>query len=99
MANQEAFAAGLAIGKNKARSGGFGGRPKASPQPVRQITTSDNQVLTPSSSLKSYKKGGRVRRTGPAMLHKGERVLTRKEARTYAKKRGKKVARRKVGKE
>lgn len=32
-----------------------------------------------------YKHGGRVRRTGMAKLHKGERVLTRKQAKKYGK--------------
>lgn len=31
-----------------------------------------------------FKKGGRVRKTGLAKVHKGERVLTRKQARKYA---------------
>ena len=31
-------------------------------------------------SLPKYKKGGKVKKTGPAVLHKGERVLTKKQA-------------------
>ena len=39
----------------------------------------------------SYRKGGKVKHTGPAKLHKGERVLTAKQARKYEKrKRGSK---------
>ena len=38
----------------------------------------------------SYKRGGKVKRTGPAKLHKGERVLTKRQAKKYAKKRGRK---------
>ena len=34
--------------------------------------------------IDSYKKGGPVRRTGPAKLHKGERVLTVKQAKKPA---------------
>lgn len=30
--------------------------------------------------LPSFKKGGKVKKSGPAILHKGERVLTRKQA-------------------
>lgn len=48
--------------------------------------------LTDSSSssmgLASYKKGGKVERTGPAKLHKGERVLNRKQTKKYDRKRG-----------
>lgn len=38
----------------------------------------------------SYKRGGKVKRTGPAKLHKGERVLTKRQAKKYDKKRGSK---------
>jgi hypothetical protein len=38
----------------------------------------------------TYKHGGKVRRTGKARVHKGERVLTRKQARKYDRKRGRK---------
>jgi hypothetical protein len=33
-------------------------------------------------ALPSYKKGGKVKKTGVAKLHKGERVLTAKQAKT-----------------
>ena len=32
----------------------------------------------------TYKRGGRVKRTGPAMVHRGERVLTARQARKPA---------------
>lgn len=35
------------------------------------------------SGEESYKRGGRVRRTGLARVHKGERVLTVKQAKRY----------------
>lgn len=38
----------------------------------------------------SYKRGGKVKRTGMAKVHKGERVLTTKQSRKYAGKRGRK---------
>lgn len=34
--------------------------------------------------LKGYKKGGKVKKTGPALLHKGERVLTVKQTKKPA---------------
>jgi hypothetical protein len=40
-----------------------------------------------ASDIASYKRGGRVRKTGKAKLHKGEKVLTRRQARRYAAKR------------
>ena len=38
----------------------------------------------------SYKKGGKVRKTGKAQVHKGERVLNRKQTRKYERKRSSK---------
>jgi len=35
------------------------------------------------AAAKGYKRGGRVRRTGIAKVHKGERVLTVKQAKRY----------------
>lgn len=37
----------------------------------------------PIADPSSYSKGGMVRRSGMAKVHKGERVLTRKQARRY----------------
>lgn len=34
-----------------------------------------------------YKKGGKVKKTGPAIVHKGERVLTKKQAKKFNQKR------------
>ena len=34
----------------------------------------------PMESMPSYKRGGKVKKTGPAKLHKGERVLTKRQA-------------------
>lgn len=33
-----------------------------------------------------YKRGGKVKRTGMARVHRGERVLTKKQAKKYEKK-------------
>ena len=37
----------------------------------------------------SFKKGGKVKKTGLAKVHKGERVLTKKQNKRYMKSRGK----------
>jgi hypothetical protein len=37
----------------------------------------------PRRQFKSYRRGGKVSRTGIARLHKGELVLTRKQAKQY----------------
>lgn len=40
--------------------------------------------------ISSYKRGGKVRRTGLARLHKNERVLTAKQAKRYKSRGGRK---------
>ena len=50
----------------------------------------------PSVDLPKYKKGGKVKKTGLALVHKGERVLTKKQAaKPVIKKAVKKVSKRK----
>lgn len=44
----------------------------------------------PAAYPTSYKKGGKVKKTGLALVHKGERVLTKKQASKSGKKIGKK---------
>ena len=39
--------------------------------------------------LARFKKGGMVKKTGMAKVHKGERVLTKKQNKRYSKMRGK----------
>lgn len=92
MANVDAFNAGF--------DAGMGGKPKAGPKkptkPVKQISTSSGQQLTPSAPMaakpNAYKKGGKVRKTGIALVHKGERVLTAKQAKKHKKSHSKMVA-------
>lgn len=45
-------------------------------------------------SAGSFKRGGKVKKTGLAKVHKGERVLTKKQAEKLAKKAPKKMAKR-----
>jgi hypothetical protein len=42
----------------------------------------------PAAQPNSYKKGGKVRKTGVAKVHKGERVLTKKQTKKFDKKGG-----------
>lgn len=55
----------------------------------RETGKNPTELLGPSQKLrqeleekglKGFKRGGRVKKTGPAKLHKGERVLTAKTA-------------------
>ena len=86
MANVDAFLSGWDMG-----SKGDSKRPKQKKQPkdVKQITTSDGQTLTPLP-LKGYHKGGKVKKTGPARLKKGEVVLTASQAKAVLRKGGNK---------
>lgn len=43
-----------------------------------------------SGSTQSFKRGGKVKRTGLARVHKGERVLTRAQAKRYKRRGGSK---------
>jgi hypothetical protein len=44
-------------------------------------------TVTESADTDSYKRGGKVRKTGLAKVHKGERVLTKAQAKRYKHKR------------
>ena len=87
MANDDAWASGWAQGSGAAQKrkdkkdyqSEFGGS-KKKVKPLKQVTTSDGQTLTPSEPLKAYHKGGKVKKTGPAILKKNEIVLTAKQA-------------------
>jgi hypothetical protein len=83
MANVDTFNEGWDLGSKQK---GTGEKHKNTPKPVGQVTTSDGQTLYPSAPLKYYKKGGKVKKTGPAYIHKGERVLTAKQDKKYSKK-------------
>ena len=44
-------------------------------------------TVTESADTDSYKRGGKVRKTGLAKVHKGERVLAKAQAKRYKHKR------------
>jgi hypothetical protein len=52
-----------------------------------KVTAAD-EMGAETSGVPSYKKGGKVRKTGLARLHKGERVLNKSQAKRYSKTRG-----------
>ncbi len=71
MANSEAFQSGLELGAgdvNKAKK----------KSPVSDPAMGGSGVES-SAKLTAYHKGGRVKKTGPAVLKKGEEVLTAKQ--------------------
>ena len=57
---------------NISRSESIGGK-----QELPSITA--GSIMSPKT-LPRYKKGGKVKKTGPAIVHKGEQVLTKKQA-------------------
>lgn len=72
-------------GKNKGEGGGLiqklGGmfrKSSSKSDPILMDSTEGN-MADPSG----YKKGGKVKKTGMAKVHKNERILTRKQARKY----------------
>jgi len=84
MANADAFNSGF-----DAATGGKSKKTKKQPKDVKKITTDDGDTLYPSASVnsavpKGFKKGGKVKKTGVALVHKGERVLTAKQAKKKA---------------
>lgn len=68
---------------------------EADASPKQKKTETPNQDLgsnikkrraAEKDAMKEYKKGGKVAKTGPAKLHKGERVLTTKQTKKLDKK-------------
>ncbi len=55
-------------------------------QNVLGSPTASNRGRNSGFKLDSYKKGGKVKKTGLAKLHKGELVLTKKQAKKLKKK-------------
>ena len=49
----------------------------------------DETGYSPSGEPFSFKRGGKVRKTGLAKVHKGEVVLTKRQAKSHRKSRGK----------
>ncbi len=45
----------------------------------------DTKSLNDKSAMPSFKRGGKVKKTGPAKLHRGERVLTAKQNQSMRK--------------
>ena len=86
MANVDAFNEGF-----DAATGGKSNKSKKHTKDVKKITTDDGDTLYPSASVnsavpKGFKKGGKVKKTGKALVHRGEYVLTAKQAKKYGKK-------------
>ena len=77
MANADVFSDGFDAGQGKKKS-----KSKGKSDLLQQPTPTN--VANPGQ----YKKGGKVKRTGVAKVHKGEYVLTVKQAKKYAKKKG-----------
>ena len=77
MANVDAFNEGFDAGLGKKKA------PKKK-DPIKK------DPMPGAAEPRTFKKGGKVKRTGVAKVHKGERVLTKGQAKQYAKKSGRK---------
>jgi hypothetical protein len=92
MANVDAFNQGFdaGMGKKKTNKGkkktDKGDKEFKNSKEVNDIRTSDGQELTPSAMPSTFKRGGKVKRTGVAKVHRGEIVLTALQAKKYHKK-------------
>ncbi len=61
-----------------------------SPKKAKQkqaIAIALSEARKSGAKIPKYKKGGKVKKTGMAMVHKGERVLTKKQAKKFDSKR------------
>jgi hypothetical protein len=77
--------------QDKKSSSGGGGSPLSN---LSSLSGGDSSSTASSGDATitagSYKRGGKVKKTGRAKVHKGERVLTKKQAAKYTRmKRGK----------
>jgi hypothetical protein len=63
---------------------------KGTVQTLQDKSAQVNQFKAPQPQAKpnSFKKGGKVKRSGVAKVHKGERVLTTKQTKAFDKKGG-----------
>jgi len=62
-------------------------KPRPKPDPIfeKGVEALRRKNVEREEALKEYKKGGMVKKTGPAKLHKGERVLTVKQTKAFNK--------------
>lgn len=77
MANTDAFNRGFEMGFQKAKK----------PTSSKSSGQSSTDPVKLGKDIKSYKKGGKVKKTGLAVVHKGEYVLTKRKASKMGKKR------------
>lgn len=61
---------------------------KGTLQTIQDKSAQVNKLKDPQAKPNSYKKGGKVQKTGNAKVHKGERVLTTKQTQVFEKKGG-----------
>lgn len=71
-----------ALGQSASES--MGGQPKKDDQGTG-LGGARKQGMESAKILGSKKRGGKIKKTGKYRLHKGERVLTKKQAKGYKK--------------
>lgn len=85
----------IAVGPEPGKPGSYSsGPPKPSPSipkpPASKSDVEINTTKTTKSKPGAFKHGGKVKRTGVAKVHKGEVVLTAKQAKKAGKKKSRK---------
>lgn len=81
MANTDTFNSGFDMGFSKGKSGKKAG---GNAGPAQKPAGAPAKL---GKDIKSFKKGGKVRKTTVALLHKGEMVLNKKQAQMHERKR------------
>lgn len=83
MANAEAFDSGFDAGMGKKKQ-----KQKKTSAPDEKSPTPEKRDFAPKAVPSSFQKGGRVKRTGKALVHKGEMVLTAHQQKAAGLKKG-----------
>lgn len=73
--------------KRKGKRGLLRGKKKTKNLPITPPNASNTTMLTPMAQPSSFRKGGRVKKTGFAKVHAGEKVIPAKRKRARSGKR------------
>jgi lipopolysaccharide export system protein LptA len=98
MANDDAWASGWAAGQGKKKSPGESKARKFTQKALARQQAQKQPVGSEAAEPTSFKKGGVVRKTGYAKVHRGEKVLTAREAKSYRKKSSKRTHKKNITK-
>ena len=90
MANDDAWASGWEAGQGKKNKKGSVDKQRPTQKALARQKAQAQAQPEPPANPRAFKKGGKVRKTGIAKVHKGERVLTAAQAKKCCVGKGKK---------